>query len=415
MRLALIAFGTRGDITPFVALGARLREEGHDVCLATHRDFASVASQHGLEFRPVSGSFQDFIATRAGRRALAVPRSSPLGLIGLFNPFQECAEAVYREAWQAADGVDGIITSAMASPAASLIAARRGVPLAVGLAIPSLPTRAMPHPVFPVWPLGPLYNKATYLAADYLLRRGPAMIFARWQREAERLSAGSRPRAVKTVGLLAVSPRVVPRPDDWPAEAHVTGYWWLPRSAHATVPDHLRAFIDAGPPPLCLGFGSMMDDDPEELRAIVLDVLDRLKMRAVVVGGSGTALLGFGSLANVCEVPFVSYDWLFPKVSAVVHQGGAGTASFCLTAGVPQVIVKYCLDHTFWAWRLHALGVAPPGLVRYRLKASALAKTISRAVEDPRYRSRAAALAPLVSAEDGLAAATRILQEHFAS
>jgi UDP:flavonoid glycosyltransferase YjiC (YdhE family) len=157
-----------------------------------------------------------------------------------------------------------------------------------------------------------------------------------------------------------------------------------------------------------------MDDNPEELRAIVLDVLDRLKMRAVVVGGSGSALLGFGNLPNVCEVPFVAYDWLFPRVSAVVHQGGAGTASFCLTAGVPQVIVKYCLDHTFWAWRLNQLGVAPRGLVRHKLKASALAKTISRAVKDPRYRSRAAALAPLVCAEDGLASATRILQAHFA-
>jgi len=245
------------------------------------------------------------------------------------------------------------------------------------------------------------------------VQRGPAAIFDRWRREAERLSPERRPRDVKTVGLVAVSPHVVPRPDDWPAEVQVTGYWWLPKGPDATVPDHLRTFLDAGPAPICLGFGSMMDDNPEELRAIVLDVLNRLRLRAVVVGGSGSALLGFDGLAHVCEVPFVSYNWLFPRVSAVVHQGGAGTASFCLTAGVPQVVVKYCLDHTFWAWRLNELGVAPPGLVRHKLNASALAAAIRRAVEDPRYRSRAAALAPLICAEDGLANATRILQAHF--
>jgi len=415
MRLALIAFGTRGDITPFVALGIRLRAEGHDVCLATHRDFETLASRHGLEFRPVSGSFQDFIATSEGRRDLAVPRSSPLGLLGLFNPFRDCAETVYRDAWQASEGVEGIITSAVASPVASLIAARRGVKLAVGLAIPSVPTAEMPHPAFPVWPFGSLYNKATYKAADFLVQRGPATIFARWHREAERLAGGRRPHDVKTVELVAVSPQIVPRPHDWPAKVHVTGYWWLPKGPDTTVPEHLRAFLEAGPPPICLGFGSMMDDNPEELRAVVLDVLDRLRLRAVIVGGSGSALLGFDNLPNVCQVPFVSYDWLFPRVSAVVHQGGAGTASFCLTAGVPQVIVKYCLDHTFWAARLHRLGVAPPGLVRHKLKASALTAAIRRAVDDPRLKERAVALAPLVCAEDGLGNATRILQAHFAA
>ena len=159
MRLAILAFGTRGDITPFVALGIRLKSEGHDVCLITHREFETAAVQHGLGFRQVAGSFQDFIATPEGRRALGVPRSSPLGLVGLFNPFLDCAESVYRDAWHATEHAEGIISSAVASPAATLIAARRHLPLAVGFAIPSVPTRAMPHPAFPAWPLGGLYNK----------------------------------------------------------------------------------------------------------------------------------------------------------------------------------------------------------------------------------------------------------------
>ena len=415
MRLTLIAFGTRGDVTPFAALGNRLRAEGHDVSLATHSDFEPLATSHDLRFRPVSGSFQSFIATSEGRRALGVPYSTPTGLSGLFNPFREHAETVYREAWDASEGADGIVTSAVAAPAAKLIAARRHVPLAWGLAIPSVQTGVMPHPAFPSWPLGPLYNRATYVGADLLLRRGGRPIWDRWRAEANRLSGNGPRPALRQIGLVAVSPVVVPRPHDWPESVHVTGYWWLPAAKAFPIPDHLQRFVDNGPPPLCLGFGSMMDDNPEQLRAIVSAALDTLQMRAVVVGGSGSALLGFEGASNVCQVPFVSYDWLFSRVSAVVHQGGAGTASFCLTAGVPQVVVKYCLDHTFWAWRLNALGVAPPGLVRSTLTAEALASAIRQAVTDPAYRRRAAELAPIVRAEDGLAEATRLIGAHFST
>lgn len=414
MRLTLIAFGTRGDVTPFAALGSRLQAQGHDICLATHRDFESLATNQHLRFQPVSGSYQDFIASAEGRRALGVPYSSPRGLAGLFNAFRHDAEAMYREAWEATEDAEGIVTSAVAAPAAKMIAARRGVPLAWGLAIPSVETTAMPHPAFPAWPLGRLYNRATYFAGSLLVHRGGRPIFDRWRAEANRL-AGAGPRSeLKQIGLVAVSPQVVPRPYDWPDSVHVTGYWWLPPATAAPVPDHVRAFVESGPPPICLGFGSMMDDNPGELRAIVSDALAKLKMRAVVVGGSGSALFGFGS-DNVCEVPFVSYDWLFSKVSAVVHQGGAGTASFCLTAGVPQVVVKYCLDHTFWAWRLASLGVAPRGLVRHSLTAGALASAIHRAVSEPGFRARAVELAPIIRAEDGLGHATRLITDHFTS
>jgi UDP:flavonoid glycosyltransferase YjiC (YdhE family) len=193
----------------------------------------------------------------------------------------------------------------------------------------------------------------------------------------------------------------------------VSGYWFVPRKGPGAVPEEVRAFFKAGPPPICFGFGSMADDNPEELRTIVLDVLARLKTRAVVVGGSGGALVGFGEPETVCEAPFVDYDWLFRNVPVVVHQGGAGTAAHCLTAGVPQVIVPYCLDHTFWAWRMREIGVAPPAIGRQRLTASALAKAIRQTIDNPSFRAKAAALAPRISAEDGLGQAARILNDHF--
>src|SRR5437773_2291257 len=144
MRVTAIVFGTRGDVTPFVALGIRLRANGHDVCVATHADFEPLVRQHGLEFRALPGSFQKLVASREGRRALGVPRNSVLGLRGLFLPFRDCAEALYDESWEASANADAILCSALATRVASLIAERRNLPLALGLPIPSVRTGQLP-------------------------------------------------------------------------------------------------------------------------------------------------------------------------------------------------------------------------------------------------------------------------------
>jgi sterol 3beta-glucosyltransferase len=412
MRITLLAFGTRGDVSPLVALGARLHANGHAIRLASHCEFESVARKHGLDFHRIPGSYQTFLANTAGRRALGVPRSSPRGLTGLFNPFRECAKDVFTECWEACADAEAIGSSPLASIIGSSIAQAKDLPLAVASPIPPLGSRYLPAPVFPALPLGPLYNSLTHFLSKGLVRWGASQVLETWAREAHRVAPGAH-SPVPAVTLVAVSPLLVPRPIDWPETTHVTGYWFPADENGRTIGPEVRAFVEAGPPPICLGFGSMADDNPEELRAVVLEALARLKTRAVIVGGSGGALHGFGNSDNICEVSFVDYDWLFRNVSAVVHQGGAGTAAFCLVAGVPQVVVPYCLDHTFWAWRLRKLGVAPPSIKRHRLTASAMSDAIRQAIENPSLRARAAEVAPVISAENGLERAVQLLEDHF--
>ena len=378
-----------------------------------HDDFRALLDRHGIPIHAIPGSFQALVASKDGRRALGVPRNSASGLAGLFLPFRDEPEAFMRACWLACEGTDAIVSSPVAAPVATLIAQRLNVPIAFGQAIPGIRTRQLPHPALPPWPLGGLYNLATYKLAARVVNKGVADVFAAWQREAERLQPIGRPRDLRSVALTAVSPLVVPRPTDWPDNAHVTGYWFLPKDEQPPVPPDLAAFIDDGPPPICFGFGSMMDDEPGELRRIVVDALEALDMRAVIVGGSGGALGGFDGHDRVFEASFVDYDWLFPRTSAVIHQGGAGTASFCLTAGTPQVIVAYCLDHRFWAWRMRQLGIAPPTLRRHTLTVPALVRAIRRATGEPRFRAKARALAPAIRAEQGLDRAMDVLEGLF--
>ena len=412
MRLSFVAVGTRGDVAPLMLLAEATQSAGHQVRLVTHPEFEPTARRLGLDFHPIGGSFESLLASTQGRRALGIPRSSPFGLGGLYHSFRSCAEAVFQGCWDACRDAEGLVASAVAAPLAELIASKRAVPLVIGLAVPGMPTRNFAHPGLPPWPLGRFYNRLSYPLGNMLVRRGAAHVFATWQREAERLSPGLRGGS-RIALLVAVSRVLLPRPGDWPASAHVTGFWFERTAADAAVPDALRAFVDRGPAPICIGFGSMPEDQPEQLRAIVLDTLEQLQTRAVVVSGSGGALGGFGASDRIHEVPFADYNWLFPRAAAVVHQGGVGTASYCLTAGVPQVAVPYCLDHAFWTSRLRHLGVTPGGIPRHRLNANALAASIRLATQDPRYRQAAQAVAPKVRAEDGLGCAIALVGEHF--
>src|SRR5262249_42030010 len=172
----------------------------------------------------------------------------------------------------------------------------------------------------------------------------------------------------------------------------------------------------------CLGFGSMADDEPDDLRRIVLETLARLRMRAVVVRGSGSALSGFAGETHVFETGFADYQWLFPRLAAVGPHGGGrpravppgvGTASYALGAGIPHVVVPYCLDHAFWASRLEAIGVAPRPIGRHRLTPDRLCGAIRRVLDDDRYRRAADALAPAIREERGLDKAVALVKAHF--
>ena len=105
------------------------------------------------------------------------------------------------------------------------------------------------------------------------------------------------------------------------------------------------------------------------------------------------------------------HDWLFPRMAAVVHHGGAGTTAEGLRAGKPAVICPTSInDQAFWGRRLHALGAAPEPVPQRKLEAGALLRAIRAAVADDRMRRRAADLGGKVRAERGVARAVKIIE-----
>ncbi|EXU68975.1 UDP-glucose:sterol glucosyltransferase, partial [Streptomyces sp. PRh5] len=196
------------------------------------------------------------------------------------------------------------------------------------------------------------------------------------------------------------SPLVVPRPADWPSGVEVAGYWWPARPRDWRPPAELTDFLQAGPPPVFIGFGSMAPGEGERLGELVTAAVARAGVRAVVQAGwAGLTAAGDDVLA-VGDLP---HDWLFPRTAAVVHHAGAGTTAAGLRAGVPAVAVPAMADQPFWATRLHHLGVAPRPLPLADLTAESLGAAITTCLTAPALRHRAAELADAIGAEDGAA------------
>jgi UDP:flavonoid glycosyltransferase YjiC (YdhE family) len=144
---------------------------------------------------------------------------------------------------------------------------------------------------------------------------------------------------------------------------------------------------------------------------LVLEAVKKSGQRAVLATGwGGLDREGVGQSDRVFFVRHAPHDWLFQRVSAAVHHGGAGTTAAAVRAGIPSVIVPFYGDQPFWARCLHRAGVAPPALDRKVLSVDALAAALI-AAQQPAMQQRACELGRTVRAEDGVAEAMRCLDE----
>ncbi|MER7950725.1 glycosyltransferase [Streptomyces sp. NPDC096079] len=392
MRILIITAGSRGDVAPFTGLGRRLRDAGHEVAVAAHDSFAGLVRGCGLEHRTVPGDPQGLIRdwSRAASReeVQALTRAYADGIA------DGVAQAV-------AGGADLLLTAHGPAPLSRTAAAAFGIPVIGTYLVPSFATRSFPLPnargaVDP----GPEGNLA---AGRDVLRRAESVFAGAVTRLRDRLGLpDGTPSSAAAIrpAFHGYSPLALPRPEDWPAGVEVTGYWWPARPDGWEPPAELADFLQAGPPPVFLGFGSMAPGEGERLGELVTGAVKRAGVRAVVQAG-WAELSGRG--ADVLAIGDVPHDWLFPRTAAVVHHAGAGTTGAGLRAGVPAVPVPVMADQPFWASRLHRLGVAPRPLPFQDLTAASLADAITACLSERSLRHRAAELARGIAAEDGAA------------
>lgn len=394
MRPLLITVGSRGDVQPYVALARGLAAAGHRPVVAAPRRFEALTAAHGIEFVPLADDMlelQDSVKGQGVRAAITAARSvKPL----LRRLLDDQAALASREA--------DVVVYHPKSLGGPYIAEKLGVPALAGLLLPLyLPTSEFPSPILPVR-VPRAVNRASWRVAAAVEAPYRGVVRA-WRAEALGLKGGFRPVAdlVKEGGVLhAWSPHLLPPPADWPASAHPVGFWTMAAGDGWTPPERLTRFLEAGDPPVYVGFGSTVGGDPERLTTAVLDGVRQAGRRAVLATGWG-ALRPDAETDDILVIEEAPHDWLLPRMAVAVHHGGVGTVAAALRAGVPQVVRPFLGDQPFWADRLHRLGVAPSPLPG-RLTADRLATAITAAADSAPV---ARALADRVRTEDGIATA----------
>jgi len=420
MRITILALGTRGDVQPYVALGLGLQRAGHRVCLVAFGQFKAFVESRGLVFFSVGIDTHGLLETDKETRA-TITTIIEGGTIRqqwqAYRKFQPAMERIQEGFWQAAQGTQAIIFSTIGMNAYH-VAEQLEVPCVWALTTPTLGrTRTQPNPLLPSLPLGSGYNLLTHIVVEQLIQQFIGRLFNSWRQARLNLPSISLHRWPYTqlhgraVPLLyGYSPAVSPKPSDWSEHAHVTGYWFLDHASHWQPPAGLVDFLGSGPRPIFIGFGSLVSRHPEKTSRIVLDALKQSKQRGVIATGWGG--LSQSDLPDgVLAVESVPHDWLFPRMAAVVHHGGAGTTGAGLRAGVPSIVIPVSKDQPFWARQVKALGVGPDPIPRKRLTADRLAHAMRLAVTDESIHKRAAALGQTIRAEDGVGNAVRVFNQ----
>ena len=216
-------------------------------------------------------------------------------------------------------------------------------------------------------------------------------------------SALKRPTPI----LYAYSPSVLPKPSDWGAGVHVTGYWFSDAEGNWPPQDDLLHFLDSGPPPVYVGFGSTVSDAPSRLARIAIHALEMAGTRGILgmdLGGVRKEELP-STIFPVSDIP---HSWLFPRMAAIVHHGGAGTGAG-LRSGVPNVVVPFTSDQPFWARRVHQLGAGPEPLPARCLTSERLAAAIRTASHHEEMRRASSLLSVRINAERGVDRAVEII------
>ena len=406
MDVTLLSYGSRGDVQPYIALARALRHIGHDVRLVAPPNFADLVQGYDVPFCPVGVDLQAHLNERI--KELAKSGKSIRGLRSLRNELLSIMDDVARDTWQACQGTSLVIG---VGPASYSVAEKLDVPFIEVAMQPVTPTRAFASPMAPTWlQLGGTVNQLTHIAFEQafwqIFRVNANRMRTHFLGLPPYTLAGPL-RHLREHGLLrlyAYSPRVVPRPGDWPAHHQVTGYWFLPPPVGWHPPEELRAFLAADPPPVYIGFGSMMRD-AQRATALITEALNRTGQRAILATGWGALDETMYQSERVFCVKDIPHYWLFPRMSAIVHHGGAGTTGAALRSGIPSIVVPFGFDQAFWGHRVAALGVGPRPVAHAKLTVNGLADAIERTLHDRLMRERAAQLGAQIQLEHGTARA----------
>lgn len=413
MRIVIIAPGSRGDVQPYIALGKGLQNAGHYIRLVSHSNFESLVSSYGLEFWSFGNDVKDAVEN-SEMRELTEKGNFLLLMAKMAKEAKREALRFAEGGLQAAQGMDVVLAGIGGIFIGTAIAEKLAIPLVQAYVFPFTPTKEFSSVLTPKLPA--FLNRVSHQLARQLMWQGFRSADAIARKEvlnippAPLLGSFDSKSTQNMPILYGFSPSVIPAPSDWNANTHITGYWFIDEADNWQPPTALLDFLRSGSTPVYIGFGSMSNRNPEKTADLVIQALAHTKQRAVLLSGWG-GLQKNNVPDSIFMIDSIPHSWLFPRVSAVIHHGGASTVAAGLRAGVPSVIIPFFGDQPFWGQRIADLGVGAKPISRKKLTVEKLANAIQEVVTNEGMRHRAAKLGKQIQTENGIQSAVEIFNK----
>ena len=411
-RIVITCWGSYGDVYPYVGLARALKARGHQTLIAAPGYYRTPIEQEQIEFAPVGldvdPTDREFMA-----RVMHPVKGTEAVVRDLVMP---ALRQTYDELRQAAAGADLLVSHPL-TLAAPLVAETQRIPWVSTVLAPLGFFSVTDLPVLPPMPrvvhlrrLGPWFGRIVVGLARRATRT--------WMEPVDRLRAelglprGGHPLfegQFSPAATLALFSHVLAEPQpDWPPHVTMTGFVFY--NGPGALDPALESFLDAGPSPVVFTLGTSAVGAAGRFYHESVDAVSRLGVRAVLLTGGFAENQPTGSLPpDVLLTDRAPHQLLFPRASAVVHQGGIGTTAQALRSGHPMLVVPHGHDQPDNAFRVTNLGVARtvfPG----QYKAARVARELKRLLDGGGYRQRSAALAASVNRERGADAAADAIE-----
>ncbi len=393
MKIVLATFGSRGDVQPMLALSLALQSAGHQVLLAAPPEKEAWVRQLGCPFTPLGSDITAFIDTMKDahsiRTTIQFIRYLRKEFISQFRIFPKIIA-----------GADLVVGASLVG-ALSSIAESMDIPYRFVAFSPSvLPSGYYPAPFckrqgFPAsynrltWQIGHMVNRLTVTA---LVNRERKKFRLKPVHEAWDSFLGQRVIVATDKAVSTIPPDVEP-------DTVQTGY------LHLDQPDQpfeaLERFLNAGPPPVYAGFGSM----PKKVQ---MDNVSLIVQAARSVG-SRVVIAKFWkepSEFSPCEDVFFIHKYphlkIFPRMAGVIHHGGAGTTAAGAASGVPQIVVPHLLDQYYWGHQVYRSNLGPKPIWRHRINKQKLAEAIREILTNDQMRQKARKVSGMIDRQNSL-------------
>ncbi|MCX8131996.1 MAG: glycosyltransferase [Clostridia bacterium] len=400
--ITILCSGSRGDIQPYIALAQQLKKLGKDIRITGSKSFEGFIRSYGIDVYPIEADIETLNVDPKLLKA-AGSSDNPLKMLLTFNKMKKYGVYMVNDYYSACEGSELIIYH----PGCTIgyfAAQKFGIPSVLASPFPMHKTKEYLSVVM----YGKTQSNILTKKVSYAMIQGMLWMASKnsvkgfWKKRfgevPDNFGCPFERHTDKThPAIVSCSNFVFKKPDDWNENIHQNGYWFVEEAIDYSPSDELAAFLSTGEKPVYIGFGSMTSIEKH-------DGLAEMAAEAIIKSGKRGIICGMGKPANlpknIIAIDSIPHSWLFERVSAVCHHGGAGTTAAGFKAGIPSIVIPFSNDQFAWAHRAYDLGVAAKPIPKKELSADKLADAISFALTD-KIVANAKALGKNIAAENG--------------